>query len=118
MLFQFVGNMFDYCCEKDGIEWESFWEVSNIGVIKGVFFESEDYKSWCIICGFFFNSVNVIGVVLLVNVVSVFGEFLIMLIVWQEGVVVEEVIKGFVMDFIVFVVRYQLEGIFVGKDVI
>jgi hypothetical protein len=118
MLFQFVGNMLDYCREKDGTERESSWEVSNIGVIKGVPFESEDHKSWRITRGLFSNSANVIGAALSVNVASVPGESLTMSIVWQEGVVAEEVTKGLATDLIASAARYQLEGTFAGKDAI
>jgi hypothetical protein len=41
-----------------------------------------------------------------------------MSIVWQEGVVAEEVTKGLATDLIASAARYQLEGTFAGKDAI
>ncbi|KAK0387017.1 hypothetical protein NLU13_5331 [Sarocladium strictum] len=118
MLFQFVGNLLDYCREKDHTKREASWEVSNIGIVNGVPFESEDHRSWRIARVLFSNSAAVIGPALSVNVASVPGESLTMSIVWQEGVVPEEVARGLASDLVASASNYAAEGTFEGRDAV
>jgi hypothetical protein len=115
MLFKFVGSMLDYFKEKNGKDRETSWEVSNIGVLKGVPFEDEDHKSWRITRALFSNSATVTGSALSVNVASVPGEALTISVVWQEGVVPEKITEGLASDLLAYAVSYEAEGTFVGK---
>ncbi|KAH8168783.1 alcohol acetyltransferase domain-containing protein [Sarocladium implicatum] len=114
MLFKFVSDMIKWYREKDGKQRGRTWELSNIGIVKGVPFESEDHQSWRITRVFFSNSAAVTGPAISVNVASVPGENLTMSIVWQESVVEEELASGLAADLVAFAARFRDEGTFAG----
>lgn len=95
---------------KIGQKRDATWEVSNIGLIKGI--ADEGQGGWTIQCSFFTQPAFLAGPAFAVNVTGVEGGEVTLTLNWQGGVIDDSVVDGVVYDMSTWLKEFRAHGRF------
>lgn len=95
---------------KIGTQRDATWEVSNIGLIKGV--SNEGQGAWAIQRSFFAQPAFLAGPAFGVNVTGVEGAGVTLTLNWQDSVIDNAVFEGLVEDLSAWLKDFRVKGTF------
>lgn len=95
---------------KIGKRRDATWEVSNIGLIKGL--ADEGQGGWTIQRSFFTQPAFLAGPAFAVNVTGVEGDEVTLTLNWQGGVIDDTIVDGLVEDLSAWLEKFRVNGRF------